>query len=179
MPPFRRHYISWWLPVAFRRLPPARHGARSRRPSSRSRPGSPPDSPSRSRFPTRGFEGWVGLLASSGPRCTVAKSSGFLRSAKQRPLGFALVFRATEGRSWCDLASVKSPHWGIHLTGVRDLPPRAARRRSLQAGRMSALSRRLWRNSLWALAHNEVLVTNWSMRDSKLQDPVEQHPSAT
>ena len=31
--------------------------------------------------------------------------------------------------------------WGIHLTGVRDLPPRAARRRSLQAGRMSALSR--------------------------------------
>src|SRR5271167_3517535 len=68
---------------------------------------------------------------------------------------------------------------GIHLTGVRDLPPRAVRRRSLQAGRMSALSRRLWRNSLWALSHNEVLVTNWSMRDSKLQDPVEQHPSAT
>jgi hypothetical protein len=69
--------------------------------------------------------------------------------------------------------------WGIHLTGVRDLPPRAALRRSLQAGRMSALSRRLGRNSLWALAHNKVLVTNRSMRDSKLQDPVEQHPSAT
>jgi hypothetical protein len=69
--------------------------------------------------------------------------------------------------------------WGVHLTGVRDLPPRAARRRSLQAGRMSALSRRLGRNSLWALAHNKVLVTNRSMRDSKLQDPVEQHPSAT
>jgi hypothetical protein len=69
--------------------------------------------------------------------------------------------------------------WGVHLTGVRDLPPRAARRRSRQAGRMSALSRRLGRNSLWALAHNKVLVTNRSMRDSKLQDPVEQHPSAT
>jgi hypothetical protein len=34
--------------------------------------------------------------------------------------------------------------WGVHLTGVSDLPPRAARRRSLQAGRMSALPRRLW-----------------------------------
>src|SRR5271166_6622008 len=43
------------------------------------------------------------------------------------------------------------PLWGIHLTGVRNLPPRAARRRSLQAGRMSALSRRLGRNSPWAL----------------------------
>jgi hypothetical protein len=69
--------------------------------------------------------------------------------------------------------------WGIHLTGLDDLSPRAVRRRSLQAGRMSALSRRLGRNSLWALAHNKVLVTNRSMRDSKLQDPVEQHPSAT
>ena len=68
---------------------------------------------------------------------------------------------------------------GVHLTGVRDLPPRAARRRSRQAGRMSALSRRLGRNSLWALAHNKILVTNRSMCDSKLQDPVEQHPSAT
>src|SRR5208337_329818 len=68
---------------------------------------------------------------------------------------------------------------GIHLTGLDDLSPRAIRRRSLQAGRMSALSRRLGRNSLWALAHNKVLVTNRSMRDSKLQDPIEQHPSAT
>ncbi len=68
---------------------------------------------------------------------------------------------------------------GIHLTGLDDLSPRAVRRRSLQAGRMSAVSRRLGRNSLWALAHNKVLVTNRSMRDSKLQDPVEQHPSAT
>ncbi len=82
----------------------------------------------------------------------------------------------------------ESPHFenglisallGIHLTGLDDLSPRAVRRRSLQAGRMSALSRRLGRNSLWALAHNKVLVTNRSMRDSKLQDPVEQHPSAT
>src|SRR5208337_2260680 len=63
---------------------------------------------------------------------------------------------------------------GIHLTGLDDLSPRAIRRRSLQAGRMSALSRRLGRNSLWALAHNKVLVTNRSMRDSKLQDPIEQ-----
>src|SRR5271166_1960060 len=47
--------------------------------------------------------------------------------------------------------------WGIHLTGVRNLPPRAARRRSLQAGRMSALSRRLGRNSLWALAYDKVV----------------------
>src|SRR5208337_250497 len=62
---------------------------------------------------------------------------------------------------------------GIHLTGLDDLSPRAIRRRSLQAGRMSALSRRLGRNSLWALAHNKVLVTNRSMRDSKLQDPIE------
>src|SRR5271157_447891 len=69
--------------------------------------------------------------------------------------------------------------WDIHLTGLDDLSPRAVRRRSLQAGRMSALSRRLGRNSLWALAHNKVLVTNRSMRDSKFQDPVEQHPSAT
>src|SRR5208337_1053057 len=68
---------------------------------------------------------------------------------------------------------------GIHLTGLDDLSPRAVRRRSLQAGRMSTLSRRLGRNSLWALAHNKVLVTNRSMRDSKLQDPIEQHPSAT
>jgi hypothetical protein len=73
----------------------------------------------------------------------------------------------------------KSPLRGIHLTGPDDLSPRAVQRRSLQAGRMSALSRRRGRNSLWALAHNEVLVTNRSMRDSKLQDPIEQHPSAT
>jgi hypothetical protein len=49
------------------------------------------------------------------------------------------------------------------------LPPRAARRRSVQAGRMSALSRRLGRNSLWDLAHNKVLVTSRSRRDSKLR----------
>src|SRR5258708_649328 len=49
--------------------------------------------------------------------------------------------------------------WGVHLTGVSDLPPRAARQSSLQAGRMSALPRRLWRNSVWALVHNNVLVT--------------------
>src|SRR5208337_2629334 len=73
----------------------------------------------------------------------------------------------------------ETTHLGIHLTGLDDLSPRAIRRRSLQAGRMSALSRRLGRNSLWALAHNKVLVTNRSMRDSKLQDPIEQHPSAT
>src|SRR5208337_2207630 len=73
----------------------------------------------------------------------------------------------------------KTNDLGIHLTGLDDLSPRAIRRRSLQAGRMSALSRRLGRNSLWALAHNKVLVTNRSMRDSKLQDPIEQHPSAT
>ncbi|MBC8726577.1 hypothetical protein F6X37_35280, partial [Paraburkholderia sp. 31.1] len=42
--------------------------------------------------------------------------------------------------------------WDVHLTGVSVLPPRAARRRSLQAGRMSALPRRLGRNSLWPLA---------------------------
>lgn len=69
--------------------------------------------------------------------------------------------------------------WGVHLTGVRDLPPRAAQRRSLQAGRMSTLSGRLGGNGLWALAHNKVLITNRTMRDSELQDPVEQHPSAT
>jgi hypothetical protein len=64
---------------------------------------------------------------------------------------------------------VISDIWGVHLTGVSDLPPRAARRRSLQAGRMSALPRRLWRNSLiWALVHNKVLVTNRSRGDSKL-----------
>ena len=68
---------------------------------------------------------------------------------------------------------------GIHLTGLDDLPPRAVRGRSLQARRMPALSRRLGRNNLWALAHNKVLVTNRSVRDSKLQDPVEQHSSAT
>src|SRR5271166_4536315 len=39
--------------------------------------------------------------------------------------------------------------WGIHLTGVRNLPPRAARRRSLQAGRMSALSRQAWEEQPW------------------------------
>ena len=50
----------------------------------------------------------------------------------------------------CVSASRITRIWGVHLTGVRDLPPRAARRRSLQAGRMSALSRRLGRNSLWA-----------------------------
>jgi hypothetical protein len=71
------------------------------------------------------------------------------------------------------------PILGIHLTGLDDLSPRAVRRRSLQAWRMPALSRRLGRNSLWAPAHNKVLVTNRSVRDSKLQDPVEQHPSAT
>jgi PAS domain S-box-containing protein len=69
--------------------------------------------------------------------------------------------------------------WGVHLTGVSDLPPRAARRRSLQAGWMSAVPRRLGRNSLWARAHNKVLVANRSMGDSKLKDAVEQHPSAT
>src|SRR5277367_2462961 len=68
---------------------------------------------------------------------------------------------------------------GIHLTGLDDLSPRAVRRRSLQAWRMPALSRRLGRNSLWAPAHNKVLVTNRSVRDSKLQDPVGQRPSAT
>src|SRR5208337_4783062 len=55
------------------------------------------------------------------------------------------------------LLSVISRVLGIHLTGLDDLSPRAIRRRSLQAGRMSALSRRLGRNSLWALAHNKVL----------------------
>ena len=63
--------------------------------------------------------------------------------------------------------------WGIHLTGVGGLPPRAAQRRSLQAGRMSASSRWFGRSGLSALAHNKILVTNRSMRDSKLQDPVE------
>jgi len=87
-----------------------------------------------------------------------------------RPPNILLAGPTNNGKSWI---------WGIHLTGVGDLPPRSVRRRSLQAGRMSAVSRRLWWNSLWALAHNEVLVTNWSMRDSKFQDPVEQHPSAT
>jgi hypothetical protein len=59
---------------------------------------------------------------------------------------------------------------GIHLTGLEDLSPRAVRRRSLQARRMPALSRRLGRNRLCALAHNKILVTNRSVRDSKLQD---------
>jgi hypothetical protein len=69
--------------------------------------------------------------------------------------------------------------WGIHLTGVGDLPPRAARRRSLQAGWMAAMPRRFGGNRLWAMAHYNVFVTNGSMRDGKLQDPVEQHSSAT
>jgi transposase len=68
--------------------------------------------------------------------------------------------------------------WGIHLTGVGDLPPRAARRRLLQAGWMAAMPRRFGGNRLWAMAHDKVFVTNGSMRDGKLQDPVEQHSSA-
>lgn len=70
-------------------------------------------------------------------------------------------------------------HWGVHLTGVGDLPPRAIRRGSLQAGRMSSLVRRHGRNRLWAPAHNKVLVAHRPMGDSKLEDPVEQHPAAT
>ena len=106
--------------------------------------------------------------------------------AQVDPAKFGIVVALNDGRVLSagqvdETFSVQSitKVWGIHLTGVRNLPPRAARRRSLQAGRMSALSRRLGRNSLWALAHDKVLVTNRSMRDSKLQDPVEQDPSAT
>ena len=95
------------------------------------------------------------------------------------PVLAVLASKLEAQRSDCAPLAGKSTLRGVHLTGVRDLPPRAARRRSRQAGRMSALSRRLGRNSLWALAHNKILVTNRSMCDSKLQDPVEQHPSAT
>ena len=69
--------------------------------------------------------------------------------------------------------------WGVHLTGVGDLPPRATRRGSLHTGRMSSLVRRHGRNRLWAPVYNKVLVAHRPMGDSKLEDPVEQHPAAT
>jgi hypothetical protein len=59
-------------------------------------------------------------------------------------LAAEFMIKGTRYPSCCPAAI--SALWGIHLTGVMDLPRRAARKRSLQAWRMSALSWRLGRN---------------------------------
>src|SRR5271165_6588743 len=95
--------------------------------------------------------------------------------AQVDPAKFGIVVALNDGRVLSagqvdETFSVQSitKVWGIHLTGVRNLPPRAARRRSLQAGRMSALSRRLGRNSLWALAYDKVVCIS---REPSLKRP--------
>ena len=72
-------------------------------------------------------------------------------SSSQGPLDVFFLEKFNEGES------VRKAAWRceINLTGVSDLPPMAVRRRSLQAVRMSAFSRRLGRNSLWVFSHDK------------------------
>lgn len=69
--------------------------------------------------------------------------------------------------------------WGIHLTGVRYLPPRPVHSGAFQARRMPVVYRRCGRHGLGLSRHNEVLIAHWLMGCSKLQDPIEQHPAPT